>query len=131
MGSYRMMVAVLLMVSCSCNKAGSGASSKTAVECLEGRLVKRGICGQYVIEVLSPGARGMEVAASWNDPSSGISYKNVFTVANPCDFPGTIKQGDAFRFAPGTSGKTACGLCEAYTPTPAAKNVIFINCPSK
>ena len=118
-----------VFVLCSCHKSTSTASSKADSDgCYSGKLVKKGICGQYVVELQSVDAQGLEIAASWYDSSSSISYQNVFTVANPCDFPATIKQGKTINFTIATSAKNTCSLCEAFTPTPAAKNIVFAGC---
>ena len=129
MKDFKVVFIAFVFISGSYNKSASTASSKANLEgCYNGKLVKKGICGQYVIEVQSVEAQSLEIAASWYDSSSSISYQNVFTVANPCDFPATIKQGAPVSFTVGTSAKNTCSLCEAFTPTPAAKNIIFEGC---
>ncbi len=124
----KVFVIALAFGSFACNKPTSKISSKAVSDCLTGKLVKRGICGQYVIELQSSDAQGIEIAESWNDPSSATSYQNVFTVANPCDFPSAIEQGEIFAFTIAGKGINTCSLCEAYTPTPSAKNLISVHC---
>ncbi len=128
MTHLKVFVIAFAFGSFACNKPKSVISSEAISDCLMGKLVKRGICGQYVIELQSADAQGVEIAKSWNDPSSATSYKNVFTVANPCDFPSAIKQGETFTFTLADKGVNTCSLCEAYTPTPSARNLISVNC---
>ncbi|MBD0332990.1 MAG: hypothetical protein ICV66_10065 [Chitinophagaceae bacterium] len=125
-------LAAFALLFSSCGKSTSTVSSKTnSEECCTGILVKKGICGQYVIELQSVDAQGLEIAANWYDSTSGKSYQNVFTVANPCDFPTAFKQGDKVNFTVGNSAKNICSLCEAFTPTPAARNIIFTSGKTK
>lgn len=128
MTPLKVFVIAVAFGSMACNKPTSPSSSKAVSDCLTGKLVKRGICGQYVIELQSANAQGLEIAESWYDPSSAISYKNVFTVANACDFPSAIKQGEIFTFTLADKGLNTCSLCEAYTPTPSARNLISVPC---
>jgi hypothetical protein len=95
--------------------------------CFQGRLVKKGICGQRVIELVGAGT-GLAAARHWRDSLSGKDFENVFTVANPCDFPATVQQGDTFEFRLTRTPGGGCVQCYAYTPVPAEKNNILIGC---
>ena len=124
----KVVLIALAFVSFTCNKPASPISSEAVSGCYTGKLVKKGICGQYVIELQSTRTQDLEIATTWNDPSSATNYQNVFTVANPCDFPASIKQGETFTFAIASKEINTCALCEAFTPTPAAKNLIAVGC---
>lgn len=125
---FKVSFIALAFVLFSCSKPASSIASKAVPGCYTGKLVKKGICGQYVIELQSSDKESLEIAAMWNDPSSATNYQNVFTVANPCDFPANIKQGEAFTFTIAGQEINTCALCEAFTPTPAAKNLITVGC---
>jgi len=103
------------------------ASSDTPCT-LEGRLVKKGICGQYVVQYLSGDTSGLSKSKQWTDPSKGKVYYDVFTVANPCDFKETIQEGAIFSFSLSRATSKNCTLCEAYTPVPYTKNKINLDC---
>jgi Cu/Ag efflux protein CusF len=96
--------------------------------CFQGKLVKRGICGQRVIQVLDQQTTGLELARTWTDSLSHRQYENVFTVANPCNFPVDIKEGDTFSFNVVTAEDSACVQCYAFTPVPAQQNKISTGC---
>ncbi|MCW3088405.1 MAG: hypothetical protein JWQ78_1791 [Sediminibacterium sp.] len=97
--------------------------------CFSGKLVKRGICGQRVIQVLSDAKKGLEYARTWTDSLSGRQYTNVFTVSNACDFPASVKDGDTLSFALTAVPPSICVTCYAYTPVPVEKNRIVVGCP--
>jgi hypothetical protein len=96
--------------------------------CLEGKLVKRGICGQFVVQLLSNPVDGLVYAPQWTDSMSNKSYENVFTIANPCSFPATIKEGETFSFSITQNTDSPCIQCKAYTPTPSQRNNIITGC---
>jgi hypothetical protein len=96
--------------------------------CFKGRLVKRGICGQRVIQLMSEPTESIVIARNWTDSMSGKKYQNVFTVANPCDFPAEIKEGEDFTFSLTTTPGSGCITCYAYTPVPKEGNNIVRGC---
>jgi hypothetical protein len=108
--------------------ACSPKPQNTSVSCFKGKLVKRGICGQRVVQLVGREVGAIVTAAKWTDSLSGKSYENVFTVANPCDFPAGIKEGEEFNFSITTSRGEGCITCYAYTPVPAEKNNITTGC---
>ena len=96
--------------------------------CFTGKLVKSGICGQKVVQLLSERVEGIALAEKWTDSLSNKEYENVFTVGNACDFPVSIKEGDEFSFALTVIPPSDCIQCYAYTPVPAQKNHIITGC---
>jgi hypothetical protein len=58
-----------------------------------------------------------KIVANWTDEHTGQSYKNVFRLDQPCDFPDTIDAGDEFYFQLDNQ-KKECVVCLAYYPTP-------------
>ena len=86
--------------------------------CYSGKLVKKGICMNYVIEVLDPIPNKNLIEISWRDEFSNKEYKNVFTLGSVCDFPSHIMEGDIFNFSVLENYNQQCAVCLAYTPTP-------------
>mgnify|MGYP001288566431 FL=1 len=86
--------------------------------CYRGKLVKKGICMNYVIEVLDPIPNKNLIEISWHDEFSNKEYKNVFTLGSVCDFPSHIMEGDIFNFSVLENYNQQCAVCLAYTPTP-------------
>jgi hypothetical protein len=96
--------------------------------CFTGKLVKRGICGQRVVQLVDGPKEGLAFARNWTDSLSGKQYTNVFTVANPCDFPATIEQDVEFTFSLTTTPGSGCIQCYAYTPVPGERNFVVVGC---
>lgn len=96
--------------------------------CFTGKLVKRGICGQRVVQLIGQPDGGMAIAQQWTDSLSNKAYENVFTVGNPCNFPSTIKEGEEFTFTMTTQPDSECIQCMAYTPVPEQKNSVLVGC---
>lgn len=96
--------------------------------CFKGKLVKRGICGQRVIQLISEPTESIVMARNWTDSMSGKKYENVFTVANPCDFPAALKEGEDFTFSITTTPGSGCITCYAYTSVPKESNNIVSGC---
>jgi hypothetical protein len=116
-------IVILLLAFIACSPKPQNANS-----CFKGKLVKRGICGQRVIQLLSEPVDAVIMATQWTDSLSGKQYQNVFTVANPCDFPASIKEGEEFNFSITTLPGENCATCYAYTPVPKENNKIATGC---
>jgi hypothetical protein len=92
--------------------------------CIKGRLVVKGPCAQYVIQVISGDAGNADIAANWLDPETNINYTNVFTVKNYCYFP-ALNPGDEFNFFFIKQVKTMdCIVCMAVRATPSEGNEV-------
>ncbi|MES2371551.1 MAG: hypothetical protein V4557_03160 [Bacteroidota bacterium] len=117
------ILAVLVLIT-----ACSPKPQNTLISCFTGKLVKRGICGQRVIQLISEPAESIVMARNWTDSMSGKKYENVFTVANPCDFPAAIKEGEEFTFSITTTPGSGCITCYAYTTVPKESNNIVSGC---
>ena len=87
-------------------------------DCLKGKLEIKGICMNYVISVKEGNIDPSLIESSWQDPSTGTTYQNVFTLENPCSFPDNIKEGDEFYFYAKEKSNNDCIVCLAYRPTP-------------
>jgi hypothetical protein len=95
--------------------------SKVDVEpdCIKGKLVINGICGNTTIQVLSGNINTNLISKSWEDPITSIKYENVFALQSTCTFPDTLKEGDEFYFVVYNDPKGSdCMRCLAYRPVP-------------
>jgi hypothetical protein len=95
-------------------------------EVYQGKLEIKAICMNYTISVLDENIDTLKVLTDWTDETTKKSYKNVFALANPCNFPDSIKQGDEFYFTIDTLSTKPCMVCMAYYPVPGKKLPIKI-----
>ena len=84
-----------------------------------GKLVLKGICMNYVIEVLNGDIDQKLIEDDWTNELTNVSYNNVFALGSYCNFPENIEEGDTFEFSIETDDvNQTCAVCEAYSPTP-------------
>ncbi|MBL7703307.1 MAG: hypothetical protein JNM14_13740 [Ferruginibacter sp.] len=114
---------LLTVSAANCNKKDK--ESKIFSEVFKGRLEIKAICMNYTVSVLDK-ADTLNVVPNWTDETTKKTYKNVFALANPCNFPDSIKQGDEFYFVIDTLSTKPCMVCMAYYPTPGKKLPIKI-----
>ena len=89
-------------------------------ETLIGKLVLKGICMNYVIEVLDGDINSDLIVNEWTNEETNIVYNNVFALGSVCDFPDNIEEGDTFQFSIETDNVSQnCAVCQAYSPTPS------------
>ncbi len=88
------------------------------INAFEGKLVKKGICMNYVIQVNDSNFPNDMFEKEWTDESSNKEYKNVFRLESVCDFPESINENDTFNFIIDNDKENLCDVCYAYTPTP-------------
>ena len=112
---YRMRwrAGLILLTILSCNK-----DEMDQVESFSAKLVKQGICMNYVIQVLDSDFDSYLLELNWTNEFSDISYNNVFALESVCDFPDSIKEGDSFRFRIDREKENLCAVCLAYTAAP-------------
>jgi hypothetical protein len=95
---YKNILIVLsFFVFLSCTKENN-ASVINPNGCIKGKLVLKGICMNYVIEVVSGTIDPSLIESTWENPDTHDVYKNVFGLASICTFPPTLKEGDEFYF---------------------------------
>ena len=111
---------------CEKNELQSNLKSLESGQCFSGILVKKGICGQRVIKIISQTKEGVAYAPQWNNESSCKTYENVFTVENSCAFPASINEGDELSFRLTSDKANDCVQCLALTPVPNEKNSIIV-----
>jgi hypothetical protein len=102
-----------LLIILSCNK-----DEVDEVQFFSGKLVKQGICMNYVIQVNDIDFPQDMIEKKWTDEFSEIGYENVFALESVCDFPESIKEGSSFRFKIDADKKNLCAVCLAFTPVP-------------
>lgn len=87
--------------------------------CLKGRLAVKGICMNYVIEVIEGQVDSSQVEMLWKHPMTGKTYTQAFALRSICSFPESIKEGDEFYFSiPALPEDKMCAQCKAYSPVP-------------
>ncbi|MFM2137724.1 MAG: hypothetical protein RJA57_31 [Bacteroidota bacterium] len=104
--------AALMLLAATCKQSTGNGLYK-------GRLEVDGLCKNYTIAFTGTPPANATVAASWTDSNTGTTYRNVFRLGNPCDFPETIKKGDEFQFRIVEAKTQNCAICRAFYPTPS------------
>lgn len=90
---------------------------------LTGKLVLNRACANYVIQVLQGTIEPSKIDALWKNPDNDSTYINVFTVANRCTFPDSLKEGDTISFEIDTNPPAqTCAVCAISYPTPPVSN---------
>ena len=111
------LLAFFVLLNISCNK-----SNDTIQNCFKGKLVLKGLCMNYVIQIIEGDVDKALYESSWQNPSTKTTYQNVFGLGSICTFPSTINEGDEFYFSiPKSSIVQTCAQCMAYSPTPNKK----------
>ncbi len=113
MNKFIYLFALLFILSCSKKNSDSELESS-----YKGKLVVKGICMNYVIQVLDSDFDSSLIELNWINEFSDISYTNVFALGSVCDFPEDIDEGDEFNFIIDNSKDNNCAVCLAYSPTP-------------
>ena len=116
MNKIKSLFLFYIIIFFSCDKDTEKAMEKEI--CYSGKLVKKGICMNYVIEVLDSDFNKNLIEIIWADEFSDKEYQNVFTLASVCDFPNDIMEGEIFNFSVLENYNEQCAVCLAYTPTP-------------
>lgn len=130
MKSFFIIAVFFTMTGSTCNKT-TGAVKAGSSNCFRARLAIKGICMNYVIQVLDGDTTGLNIEKSWKDETDGKVYKNVFALGSRCSFP-DIDEGEEFYFTLAVKEDAGCNVCMAYRPVPAAKNDIIVSktpCP--
>ena len=116
------LVGFFILLNISCNK-----SNDTSVACFKGKLVLKGICMNYVIQITEGDVDKSLFESVWQNPLTNTTYQNVFGLASICNFPSSIKEGDEFYFTiPKNQIPQTCAQCQAYSPIPNKKISIAI-----
>jgi hypothetical protein len=119
------LLAFFVLLNISCNK-----SNDTIQNCFKGKLVLKGLCMNYVIQIIEGDVDKALYESSWQNPSTKTTYQNVFGLGSICTFPSTINEGDEFYFTiPKNPIPQTCAQCMAYSPTP--NKMIYIEICNK
>lgn len=113
----------MLLLALPAQKCGE---SKKATKLYKARLEVKALCMNYTFQLLEGEMDSSRVSSSWTDPTTGKSYSRAFGLANPCDFPPGIREGEEFYFSLDTALNRNCAVCMAYYPTPPKKLIIKV-----
>jgi hypothetical protein len=101
-----------------------------------GKVELEGVCSRMVVSFTGGNLAALppnSFAASWRDESTGITYQNVFMIANFCQALGVLqaqplvlKQGDQITFRVQPNPDPNCISCMAYSPAPDKQLAIEI-----
>ena len=104
-------IALLVILGCKKDKIDDR-------ETFVGKLVLKGICMNYVIQVNEDNFPRNMIEENWTNEFSEQEYQNVFALKSVCDFPESIDEGDSFNFVIDNDKDNFCAVCEAYSPVP-------------
>ena len=90
-----------------------------------GVLVVKGICMNYVIQVLDDDFPRDLLETNWINEFTEQEFQNVFALGSVCDFPEHIDEGDAFKFFIDDKANL-CAVCLAYSPVPQKRVSITV-----
>lgn len=110
-------LAAFFVLNVSADKCGSKQSEPVRYK---GKLETKALCMNYTLRVIGDIDTSL-VESKWTDESTGKSYEKAFGLANPCNFPANIEQGEEFFFYIDTAKQKDCAVCMAYYPTPSKK----------
>lgn len=109
---------VLLLVAVAFLLLGFQCEKQVDGPPLKGKLAVNGICSNITITLVEGELEPTQFENSWTDPITGITYQKAFRLANPCQFPSHIREGDEFYFRVRPSVNESCVTCLAFYPTP-------------
>ncbi len=109
---------LLLMIGCTFSLLGFQCEKQLNGPLLKGKLAVNGICSNITITLVQGNLDPGQFENNWTDPTTGITYQNAFRLANPCQFPSHISEGDEFYFRVTTRLNETCATCQAFYPTP-------------
>jgi hypothetical protein len=109
---------ILLLIGCTFSLLGFQCEKQVNGPLLKGKLAVNGICSNITITLVEGNLDPGQFENNWTDPTTGITYQNAFRLANPCQFPSHIREGDEFYFRVTTRVNETCATCLAYYPTP-------------
>jgi hypothetical protein len=120
------LISTLSLTFTACKKGNTDKKIDLPLNCFKGRMEIQDICGSYTIKVLEGNIDPSLIQASWQHPTTKVTYQNVFRIGNTCTFPTDIKEGETFYFTIRDNKEdAACVQCLAYAPAP--DKVLSIN----
>ncbi len=105
----------------SCSKlpaSGSGNNSSSNSAKIKAKVV-RITCASTIIEILDVAHYNLGV--SWTIEGTTNTFEHVVVVANKCEFPNTLKEGDIFYFKETneSDAHNDCAVCAMYDFPPS------------
>jgi len=115
---------ILILISIalfSCSKlpaSGSGNNNSNTTEKIKAKVV-RITCASTTIEILD--AAHYNLGVSWTMEGTSNTYEHVAVVANKCEFPSNLKEGDTFYFQVinESDASNNCAVCMMYDFPPS------------
>ena len=109
---------IVLLLGVTFSLLGFQCEKQATGPLLKGKLAVNGICANITITLTQGALNPGQFESNWTDPTTGITYQNAFRLANPCQFPTHIREGEEFYFRVTTRVNETCATCLAYYPTP-------------
>jgi hypothetical protein len=109
---------ILLLIGFTFSLLGFQCEKQVNGPLLKGKLAVNGICANITITLIEGTLNPGQFENSWTDPTTRLTYQKAFRLANPCQFPSNIKEGDEFYFRVTTRVNENCVTCLAFYPTP-------------
>lgn len=109
---FSLLTMFLVLSSCSRKELNDCES-----EVFKGKLALKGICMNYVIQLVDGDLDPSLYEKQWTNPFDEQTYTNIFALESVCTFPSSIEEGDEFFFVIKKETQN-CAVCEAYSPTP-------------
>lgn len=122
--TFLLILLFTLFTSATCNTATQSPADLPS-GCYKGKLVIKGICMNYVVQVLQGDTTKLKMEKTWVDETNDETYNNVFALASKCSFP-DIEEGTEFYFTVTDKDDSNCNVCMAYRPVPTARNNIAV-----
>lgn len=107
-------ILMIFLVLSACNK---NELYNCESEVYRGKLLIKGICMNYVIQLVDGDLDASLYEKQWTNPFDEQSYTNVFALESICTFPSSIEEGEEFNFVLNEETQN-CAVCLAYSPTP-------------
>jgi hypothetical protein len=116
-----LILILLSVVFFACNKLpanGSGNNNSNNTEKIKAKVV-RITCASTTIEILD--ASHYDLGVSWTMEGTANTYEHVAVVANKCEFPSNLKEGDTFYFQVinESDASNDCAVCMMYDFPPS------------
>ena len=123
--TFLLILLFTLLTAATCNRASQQPTAPTT-GCFKGKLVIKGICMNYVIQVLQGDTTKLQIEKTWVDETTDKTYNGVFALASKCSFP-ELEEGAEFYFTVTGKDNKECNVCLAYRDVPLARNNIVVS----
>ena len=112
----KLKIFLLIFIIYSCTK--QNIDNTCSDQYYKGKLVLKGICMNYVIEIIEGQINPDLIESEWINEFNNKKYNNVFALESVCYFPENLNEEDEFKFIINNTIEMKCAVCLAYSPTP-------------